>query len=158
MNRREFSALLPLLVAAPALTPKVEAQAAGTPPVVAPTHASAQLSTLTSGLYPGDVVPDPKVLHVMHHYIQGMLPDNIRLEAHGSILAPGAPHEKVGHHKHTEIWFLREGKATLMTAGVEHELKPGDMGVCIAGDEHWIGNASSTDPVSYFVLTVGPPE
>jgi mannose-6-phosphate isomerase-like protein (cupin superfamily) len=155
MNRREFSALLPLLVATPALTPRVEAQAA---PAVPPVHTQAQLPILTSGLYPGDVVPDPKAVHVMHHYILGMLPDNIRLEAHGSILAPGAPHEKVGHHKHTEVWFLREGKATLMTAGVEHELKPGDMGVCIAGDEHWIGNASSTDPVSYFVLTVGPPE
>jgi mannose-6-phosphate isomerase-like protein (cupin superfamily) len=155
MNRREFSALLPLLVAAPSLAPKAQAQAT---PAVPPTHAPAQLPTLTSGVYQGDVVPDPKSPHVMHHYILGLLPDNIRLEAHGSILAPGAPHEKVGHHKHTEIWFLREGKATLMTAGVERELKPGDMGVCIAGDEHWIGNASTTAPVSYFVLTVGPPE
>jgi mannose-6-phosphate isomerase-like protein (cupin superfamily) len=158
MNRREFSALLPLLVAAPGLAPRAESQAAVSSPTAVPSHPPAQLPTLTSGVYPGDVVPDPKALHVMHHYILGMLPENIRLEAHGSILAPGAPHEKVGHHKHTEIWFLREGKATLMTAGVERELKPGDMGVCIAGDEHWIGNASTTDPVSYFVLTVGPPE
>jgi mannose-6-phosphate isomerase-like protein (cupin superfamily) len=150
MNRREFSALLPLLVAAPALGQKAEAQAGAA--------AAKALETLASGVYPGDAVPDPKSPHVTHHYILGMLPDNIRLEAHGSILAPGVPHEKVGHHKHTEIWFLREGLATLYTAGTERPLKPGDMGVCIAGDEHWIGNASTTDPVSYFVLTVGPPE
>jgi len=155
MNRREFSALLPLLVAAPALSTKLEAQTAGSPSTAS---APAPLATLASGLYPGDAVPDPKVQHVTHHYVLGMLPDNIRLEAHGSILAPGAPHEKVGHHKHSEIWFMREGTATLMTAGTERTLKPGDMGICIAGDEHWIGNASSTEAVSYYVLTVGPPE
>jgi len=32
------------------------------------------------------------------------------------------------------------------------------MGICIAGDDHWIGNASATQPVSYYVVTVGPPE
>jgi mannose-6-phosphate isomerase-like protein (cupin superfamily) len=153
MNRREFSALLPLLVAAPALASKAEAQAAASP-----TTASARLPMLTSGLYSGDAVPDPNVQHVTHHYVLGMLPDNIRLEAHGSILAPGAPHEKIGHHKHSEIWFMRTGTATLMTAGTERTLKAGDMGICIAGDDHWIGNASATVPVSYYVVTVGPPE
>ena len=87
-----------------------------------------------------------------------MLPDNIRLEAHDSWQAPGAPHEAIGHHKHSEIWFVREGEADLMTAGVTHRLKAGDMGICIAGDEHFIANASQTEPVTYLVLTVGPPE
>ena len=32
------------------------------------------------------------------------------------------------------------------------------MGICIAGDEHYIANASQTYPVTYLVLTVGPPE
>ncbi len=153
MNRREFSALLPLLFAAPSFAPKAAAQA-GSPPAQPP----AQLSALVSGLYPGDAVPEPNVQHVTHHYLLGMLPDNIRLEAHGSILAPGAPHETVDHHKHSEIWFVRTGTATLMTAGTERTLKAGDMGICIAGDEHWIGNASATEPVSYYVVTVGPPE
>jgi mannose-6-phosphate isomerase-like protein (cupin superfamily) len=87
-----------------------------------------------------------------------MLPDNIRLESHDSWQAPGAPHEAIGHHKHSEIWFVREGEAILMTAGVSRNLKAGDMGLCIAGDEHYIANASQTEPVSYLVLTVGPPE
>ena len=154
MNRREFSALLPVLFAAPSFAPEAAAQATGSIPATAPTP----LPTLTSGLYPGDAITDPKVQHVTHHYVLGMLPDNIRLEAHGSILAPGAPHEKIGHHKHSEIWFMRTGTATLMTAGTERTLRPGDMGICIAGDDHWIGNASATQPVSYYVVTVGPPE
>lgn len=155
MNRREFSAMLSLLFATPALAPAAETPATGSQ---SPAVATPPLPTLTSGLYPGDAIPDPKVQHVTHHYVLGMLPDNLRLEAHGSILAPGAPHEKIGHHRHSEIWFMREGTATLMTAGATHTLKPGDMGICIAGDDHYIANASATEPASYFVLTVGPPE
>ena len=151
LNRREFSALLPALLAAPALTSTAEAQ---TPAV--PSH---DLPTLASGLYrPGPPSAQAPATHISHHYILGMLPDSIRLEAHDSWQAPGAPHEAIGHHKHSEIWFIREGEAILMTAGVERKLKAGDMGICIAGDEHYIANASQTEPVTYLVLTVGPPE
>lgn len=87
-----------------------------------------------------------------------MLPDNIRVEAHVTFLAPGAPAEPIDHHKHSEMWFMREGTATLMTAGTSRTLKAGDMGLCIAGDDHFINNASKTEPASYFVLSVGPPE
>ena len=154
MNRREFSALLPMLLAAPALAPVAEGQAAA-PQSTAP-HA---LAALSSGLYPpGPPTAPPTATHISHHYILGMLPDNIRLEAHDSWQAPGAPHEAIGHHKHSEIWCVRSGDADLMTAGVTRRLKAGDMGLCIAGDAHYIANASQTEPVSYLVLTVGPPE
>lgn len=39
-----------------------------------------------------------------------------------------------------------------------HTLKAGGLGLCIAGDNHYITNASKTDPASHFVVTVGPPE
>jgi mannose-6-phosphate isomerase-like protein (cupin superfamily) len=87
-----------------------------------------------------------------------MLPDNIRVEAHVTDLAPGAPAEPIDHHKHSEVWFMREGTATLMTAGISRTLKAGDMGLCVAGDDHFITNASKTEPASYFVLSLGPPE
>ena len=153
MNRREFSALFPVLLAAPAFAPAAEGQAGATQ------GAAHGLQTLVSGQYPpGPATAPPTATHISHHYILGMLPDNIRLEAHDSWQAPGAPHEAIGHHKHSEIWFVREGTAILMTAGVERTLKSGDMGLCIAGDEHYIANASKTEPVTYLVLTVGPPE
>jgi quercetin dioxygenase-like cupin family protein len=88
----------------------------------------------------------------------GMLPNNIRLESHVTFLTPGAPAEPVEHHKHSEIWLVREGTVTLMAAGVEHTLHAGDMGLVTAGDDHWVINASKTDAASYFVLAVGPPE
>lgn len=156
MNRRDFSALLPLLVAASSLTPAAEGQAAQAAPQSSP---SAPLEKLVSGRYPqiepAHPHPGPRM---SRHFLLGMLPDNIRLEAHFTHLAPGCPPEPIGTHKHTEIWFIHEGTARLMTAGVTRDLSPGDMGVCVAGDLHTIYNASQTEPASYFVLTVGPPE
>lgn len=154
MNRREFSALLPLLVAAPALAPTADAQAAAPQAAGAP----AQLPKLASGEYPMGPASNPQTPRVSHHYLAGLLPDNIRLEAHVTFLAPGAPPEQIAHHKHSEMWFIHEGTATLMTAGTTRTLKAGEMGLCIAGDDHYITNASKTEPASYFVVAVGPPE
>jgi mannose-6-phosphate isomerase-like protein (cupin superfamily) len=152
MNRREFSALLPVLAAVSSLTPTAEGQ-------TAPAAPHADLEKLVSGRYPQIVPANPKQSPRMsQHFLLGLLPDNIRLEAHFTRLAPGCPPEPIGTHKHTEIWCLHEGTARLMTAGVTRDLSAGDMGVCIAGDQHTIYNASQTEPASYFVLTVGPPE
>jgi mannose-6-phosphate isomerase-like protein (cupin superfamily) len=152
MNRRDFSTLLPILAAA--LTSGAESQAPAAPPA-----AHAALEPLVSGRYPqiepANPHPSPRM---SKHLLLGMLPDNIRCEAHFTHLAPGCPPEPIGTHKHTEIWFIHEGTARLMTAGVTRDLVAGDMGLCIAGDQHTIYNASQTEPASYFVLTVGPPE
>jgi mannose-6-phosphate isomerase-like protein (cupin superfamily) len=161
MNRREFSALLPLLAAASALAPDADGQAPAAP-TAAPAQqpmASMPLTKLVSGRYPqiepANPHPSPRM---SKHFLLGLLPDNIRLEAHFTHLAPGCPPEPIGTHKHTEIWCIHEGTARLMTAGVTRDLVAGDMGVCIAGDQHTVYNASQTEPASYFVLTVGPPE
>jgi len=154
MNRREFSSLLPLLAAASTLAPAAKGQAPATSPA-----AHAPLEPLVSGRYPPIEAANPHPSPRMSkHFLIGMLPDNIRLEAHFTHLAPGAPPEPIGTHKHTEIWFIHEGTARLMTAGVTRDLVAGDMGLCIAGDQHTIFNASQTEPASYFVVTVGPPE
>ncbi len=118
-----------------------------------------QLPKLVSGRYPqiepANPHPSPRM---SKRFLMGMLPDDIRLEAHFTHLAPGCPPEPIGTHKHTEIWLIHEGTARLMTAGVTRDLVAGDMGVCIAGDQHTVYNASQTEPASYFVVTVGPPE
>ena len=154
MNRREFSAFLPLLAAASSFAPVADGQSSATPPAT-----NAPLKPLVSGRYPqiepANPHPSPRM---SNHFLAGMLPGNIRLEAHFTHLAPGAPPEPIGTHKHTEIWFIREGTARLMTAGVTRDLVAGDMGLCVAGDQHTIYNASQTEPASYFVVTVGPPE
>ena len=32
------------------------------------------------------------------------------------------------------------------------------MGLCVAGDGHFIANVSKTEPASYLVISVGSPE
>jgi quercetin dioxygenase-like cupin family protein len=52
---------------------------------------------------------------------------------------------------------MQRGTATLFLNGVEHKMEAGDVGLCCAGDEHWIANAGDSE-LAYFVMTVGPPE
>jgi mannose-6-phosphate isomerase-like protein (cupin superfamily) len=84
--------------------------------------------------------------HESHSFLSGMLKaGNIRLEMHESVQQPGAPHEAVGTHKHSEIWLIQRGTATLYLNGTEHKLEAGDVGLCCAGDEHWIANKGDSE-------------
>jgi quercetin dioxygenase-like cupin family protein len=147
MNRREFAALLPTLLAGSALVPgSIEAQ-------------SASLPVIESGVYkPSASKAGSQEGHFSSRYVAGMLKaGNIRLEMHESIIRPGAQHEAVGTHLHNEIWLVREGTAELTTNGVAKTMVAGDVGICCAGDKHFISNTSDK-AVTYFVVTVGPPE
>ena len=134
-----------------------QAAKAQTPPATAPSGPR-PLKELTSGVFhplPGKGMQNG---HESHSFLAGMLKaGDIRLEIHESIQQAGAAHEAVGTHKHSEIWFVQRGTATLFLNGVEHRMEAGDVGLCCAGDEHWIANAGTTE-LAYLVLTVGPPE
>jgi quercetin dioxygenase-like cupin family protein len=150
MNRRDFSALLPLLAAAGALTPAARGAQ----------HAPPGLNKLESGRYPEGPAPShpSPTGRVSRHIVMGMLPDDIRLEAHETTLQPGAGWEPIGAHKHSEMWLVTDGEVSLKIEGDTQTLKKGDVGICIAGDKHSVANASKTEPCSYFVVCVGPPE
>jgi quercetin dioxygenase-like cupin family protein len=93
-----------------------------------------------------------------HRYLMGLLnAGNIQLEMHETIQQPGAQHEPVETHKHSEIWCVQRGTGALYINGAEHRMEAGDIGLVCAGDEHWIRNAGATE-LAYFVITVGPPE
>jgi quercetin dioxygenase-like cupin family protein len=147
MDRREFAALLPVLLAGSALTPEsIEAQ-------------SSSLAAVESGVYkPAPPKAGSQEGHSSSHYLTGMLKaGNIRLEMHESTIQAGAQHEAVGTHLHSEIWLVREGTAELTINGVARTMVAGDVGICVAGDKHFIANISDKS-VTYFVVTVGPPE
>jgi quercetin dioxygenase-like cupin family protein len=117
------------------------------------------LPTIESGVFkPTPPKAGAQEGHSSSHYLNGMLKaGNIRLEMHESTIQPGAQHEAVGTHLHSEIWLVREGTAELTTNGVARTMVAGDVGICVAGDKHFIANTSDK-PVTYFVVTVGPPE
>ena len=147
-TRREFSSLLPLLLGAAPLSALAEGQAA-----------TGLLPKLEPGQYnQGEAYGEQRPARTSHRFLIGMLPNNIRLESHFTVLAPGCPPEPVEHHLHTEMWLVHEGKILLMTAGVTRTLKAGDMGLAPAGTDHSVYNASKTERASYFVVAVGPPE
>lgn len=147
MDRREFAVLLPVLLAGSGLVVEgADGQGAGLPVV-------------ESGVYkPTPAKAGSMAGHSSSRYLAGMLKaGDIRLEMHESTIQPGAEHEAVGTHRHSEIWLVREGTAELTTNGVARTMVAGDVGICCAGDKHFIANTSDK-PVTYFVVTVGPPE
>jgi len=152
-----------LLAVAGGLGAKAEGQAsaaaaqAGTP-AAAGGAAPRALKELSSGVFKPQAGKGMVGGHESHQFLTGMLKaGNIRLEMHESVQQAGAPHEAVGTHLHSEIWLVQRGVATLYLNGVEHKMEAGDVGVCCAGDEHWIANGGDTE-LAYFVVTVGPPE
>jgi len=143
MDRREFAALVPALLAG--LT-GVEASAASLAPV-------------ESGAY-HPTAPKAGVMpkRTSRAYTRGLLKaGNIQLEIHQTTQEVGAPHEPEETHLHTEIWFVSDGEVTLTVNGSPKVLKPGDVGICVAGDKHYIQNTGKT-PATYLVVAVGPPE
>jgi quercetin dioxygenase-like cupin family protein len=165
MDRREFASIVPALLAiAGALPAAAEAQAgaAGAAPqgagAAAGTDVGRQPKELTSGVFKPQPGRGMQGGHESHQFLTGMLSGGtIRLEMHESVQQVGAPHEAVGTHKHSEIWLMQRGTGTLYLNGTEHTMEAGDVGLCCAGDEHWIANKSDAE-IAYFVVTVGPPE
>jgi mannose-6-phosphate isomerase-like protein (cupin superfamily) len=145
MNRREFGTLLPALLASLTITETAEA---------------AELKELVSGGYKrGALKPTPQAGRTSGPILsQGLLKaGNIRLESHFTSIEPGSEHEAVGTHLHSEMWLVTEGTLELNINGTAHLLDAGDVGLCVAGDRHYVANAGKAR-VSYFVVTVGPPE
>ena len=167
MNRRDFAGMLAgLLAVAGTFAGKAEGQAggatAGQGTAAAAAGAAARpagaMKELTSGVYKPIAGRGMQGGHESHQFLTGMLKaGNIRLEMHESVQQAGAPHEAVGTHLHSEIWLMQRGTATLFLNGVEHKMEAGDVGLCCAGDQHWIANAGDSE-LAYFVVTVGPPE
>ena len=170
MNRRDFAGMVAgLLAVAGGLSAQAEGQAAAGQGSATATAGASQgaagartaggaMRDLASGVFKPIAGRGMQGGHESHQYLTGMLKaGNIRLEMHESVQQAGAPHEAVGTHKHSEIWLMQRGVASLYLNGVEHRMEAGDVGLCCAGDEHWVANAGETE-LAYFVVTVGPPE
>jgi quercetin dioxygenase-like cupin family protein len=145
MDRREFAALLPVLLAA------------GSASAQQP-HVSA-LEEVQSGVFsPGPAKTGAIPKRASRAFTHGLLKaGNIRLEIHETTQEVGAPHEPIETHLHSEIWLVQSGSVNLYINGTIHRLNAGEVGICVAGDKHYIQNAGDT-PATYFVVAVGPPE
>ncbi len=158
LNRRNFAGMVASLLGAVAMAATNAEGQATSAATAGAALAARPMQNLTSGVFKPQAGKGMQGGHESHQFTAGMLAaGNIRLEMHESVQQPGAPHEAVGTHKHSEIWLMQRGVATLYLNGTEHTLEAGDVGLCCAGDEHWIANTGHTE-LAYFVVTLGPPE
>ncbi len=171
MDRRDFTTLLPALIAATALLPEsAAAQQTGTmdrpvtgeptpgPPNGNKPKGAVTLPMVASSVYTPGASYGSLPKRASHRYVLGMLnAGNIQLEIHETIQEPGALHEPTDKHLHNEIWLVKEGTAELTINGVTRRMSAGDIGIVNAGDLHYVRNAGTTQ-CTYFVVTLGPPE
>ena len=113
MDRRDFAGMLAALLGTAALATQAEGQAAA-PAAAGAAPAPRPMKELASGVFKPQPGKGMVGGHESHQFLAGMLAGGtIRLEMHESVQAPGAPHEAVGTHKHSEIWLVQRGTATL---------------------------------------------
>ncbi len=156
MDRREFAALIPALLAMSATgSGEAEVQATQTS---TPARPAGALSEISSGVYkPGPEHGNPAQRSSRRYLVGRLKAGEIQMEIHQTTQQAGTEHEPVGTHLHNEIWLVKDGVCELMTSGVTRRMEAGDVGICAAGDQHWVRNAGD-GPCTYFVVTVGPPE
>lgn len=63
-------------------------------------------------------------------------PDWLKTSAFGLFRVPKGGEVEMHYHDADEIWFIIEGRASVMSEGVEFEIGPGDMLCTGMGDEH----------------------
>ena len=113
MDRREFSSLLPALLAATALLPEAAAQQPD------PAKPKVPQPLLSSGVYKAGPPKNPGADRVSQSFTHGMLKaGNIQIEIHVTTQKVGAVHEPDGTHLHNEIWLVKEGVCELNINGV----------------------------------------
>ena len=87
--------------------------------------------------------------------MKGKTPTGERVEAHETVLQPGAAPHAPHVHDHSEFWLVREGTVELTIARKKYQLGPGSAGFAAAKEEHGIRNIGK-GPATYFVVAIGP--
>jgi mannose-6-phosphate isomerase-like protein (cupin superfamily) len=86
--------------------------------------------------------------------IEGLLHDGHPVEAHATELAPDNMPHSSHHHKHEEMFLVREGTVEVTVNGQATRLGPGGVAFIGSGDDHGIRNVGDT-PAHYFVIALG---
>lgn len=141
LNRREMCLLLPAVF-----------------PLAAQFPALAEDNSLPSGAFQFDKLP----LHIANNNAQirgimrGKLATGEGIEVHETTLpAGGSPTPTTHHHKHSEMWLVREGTIQLTVNGKNFRLEEGSVGFAASNEEHGITNVGEK-AATYFLIAIGP--
>ncbi|HEX3435613.1 MAG TPA: cupin domain-containing protein [Pseudacidobacterium sp.] len=86
--------------------------------------------------------------------LNGVTHSGVRLEAHETVLAPGAMPHPPHHHIHEELFLLSKGTLDFTIAGKSTTLGPGSAAFIHSGEEHGVRNIGD-EPAQYFVVAIG---
>lgn len=114
-----------------------------------------QAGSLPSTMYPYDKLPVQTSNGAeFRSVLKGKLETGESLEVHETTLPPGGAPHPPHHHRHSEMWLIREGTIELTVNGTRYRLEPGSVGFVRSNDEHGISNLGSV-PATYFVVAIG---
>ena len=85
--------------------------------------------------------------------LNGLTHEDCRLEIHESDLAPGNRPHPPHHHRHEELFFVRQGTLEITINGKSSKAGPGSVAFVASNNEHGIRNAGD-DHAQYFVLAI----
>lgn len=97
---------------------------------------------------------DKDASHETHHILNGVTHSGTHLEAHETVLAPGAMPHPPHHHVHEELFLLSKGTLEVTIAGKSTTLGPGSAVFVHSGEEHGARN-TGPEPAQYFVIAIG---
>jgi len=86
--------------------------------------------------------------------LNGVTHSGAHLEAHETVLAPGAMPHPPHHHVHEELFLLSKGTIEVIIAGKSTTIGPGSAAFVHSGEEHGVRNIGQ-EPAQYFVVAIG---
>ena len=138
ISRREICSLLPLTMIASAFAMDSKTE-----------------SKLASHIYNFDDLPvEKRKTAQVRAIFDGFTATGEHVEVHATILDPGGAPHPPHHHRHSEMWLVREGTIEITINGKTSQVGPGSVAFVASGEEHGIHNPGKT-PASYFVVAIG---
>ena len=86
--------------------------------------------------------------------LEGETHEGAFIELHESDLAPGDMPHPPHHHRHEEMFLMREGELEVTITGKTTRLGPGSVAFVASNQEHGVRNPGTTH-AQYFVLALG---
>ena len=86
--------------------------------------------------------------------LEGWTHEGCRIAVHESDLAPGGIPHPPHHHRHEEMFMIREGTLEVTIAGKTSRIGPGSAAFVASNEEHGVRNPGTTH-AQYFVVELG---
>ncbi|MGB8473264.1 MAG: cupin domain-containing protein [Candidatus Acidiferrum sp.] len=154
IDRRSLIALLPALLAEGAAISALGQTAAAQATPNSASGAAGKWDVVPSGVYEFDKLPvENAATSTTRAILHGKLATGGLIEVHETTLAPGGAPHPPHHHKHTEMFLVRECEAEVTISGKAQRVTAGGIAYVRSNDEHGIANKSDK-PATYFVVSV----